>query len=218
MDTSIEMPSGLSWRHAAIKRTFDVIASFAGLLVTWPLVLFAWLLATWDTGMNGFFVQPRVGRFGKCFMVIKIRTMRPDSSIDTTVTTSEDPRITKIGRLLRIAKIDELPQLINVLLGSMSFVGPRPDVPGFADKLEGGDRVVLSVRPGITGPATLKYRDEEEVLKRQTDPDRYNRDVIFPDKVRINREYIENYRFLNDMVLIWKTIVPKKPELDERPD
>jgi lipopolysaccharide/colanic/teichoic acid biosynthesis glycosyltransferase len=111
-----------------------------------------------------------------------------------------------LGRFWRKTKIDELPQLINVLKGDMSFVGPRPDVPGYADKLEGEDRIVLSVRPGITGPATLKYRDEEALLAGQKDPERYNNEVIWPDKVRINKEYIKSYSFKNDLVYIAKTI------------
>ena len=135
--------------------------------------------------------------------------MREVPSFDTVVTTSHDPRITRLGRILRKTKIDELPQLINVFLGQMSFVGPRPDVPGFADKLVGPDRIILTIRPGITGPATLKYCKEEELLALQTDPEQYNLEVIFPDKVRINREYIEHYRFWNDIKYILQTVFAK---------
>lgn len=191
---------------AVIKRMFDLIFSFIGLIITGPIIAVAWVLATLDTGRNGFFLQSRVGRFGKSFKIIKIRTMRTDSVLNTTVTTSTDRRITRVGRILRKTKIDELPQLINVLIGDMSFVGPRPDVAGFADVLEGDDRVVLSVRPGITGPAALAYRNEEEILSLQEDPELYNREVIFPEKVRINREYIKKYSFLNDIKYIFLTL------------
>lgn len=191
---------------AVIKRMFDLIFSFIGLIITGPIIAVAWVLATLDTGRNGFFLQSRVGRFGKSFKIVKIRTMRTDSVLNTTVTTSTDRRITRVGRILRKTKIDELPQLINVLIGDMSFVGPRPDVAGFADVLEGDDRVVLSVRPGITGPAALAYRNEEEILSLQEDPELYNREVIFPEKVRINREYIRKYSFLNDIKYIFLTL------------
>jgi lipopolysaccharide/colanic/teichoic acid biosynthesis glycosyltransferase len=140
------------------------------------------------------------------FKVIKLRTMRNIASINTTVTSLNDPRITPLGHFLRKTKIDELPQLINVFLGQMSFVGPRPDVPGFADRLMGEDRIILSVRPGITGPATLKYREEEELLAGQDNPEKYNDEIIFPDKVRLNREYVANYSFWKDIQYIYQTI------------
>ena len=133
--------------------------------------------------------------------------MRPSRVLDTTVTRSGDPRITPLGRLLRKAKIDELPQLWNVLWGDMSFVGPRPDVPGFADSLVGEERQLLSIRPGITGPATLKYRNEEELLAAAEDPEVYNREVIWPDKVSINLEYIRDWRLSKDLQYIWKTVM-----------
>lgn len=197
----------LSPRQKIVKRIFDIIFSFIGLVLLGWLILLAFIAATVDTGKNGFFTQVRVGKDGKLFKVIKIRTMRDISGLDSTVTAANDPRITKIGAFFRKTKIDELPQLINVLLGHMSFVGPRPDVPGYADQLPEEDRkVILSVRPGITGPATIKYRAEEEMLAAVDDPETYNREVIFPDKVRINREYIENYSFINDLRYIWATV------------
>ncbi len=165
------------------------------------------MIAAWSTKQGGFFKQARVGRGGKLFQVIKLRTMKNIPGIDTTVTTKKDPRITKGGTFLRRFKIDELPQLRNVLKGEMSFVGPRPDVPGFADKLVGEDRMILSLRPGITGPATIKYKNEEEILAGQQDPDAFNRDVIWPDKVKINREYIENYSFFRDIYYIFRTFL-----------
>lgn len=190
-----------------MKRAFDVVFSFLGLLATGWLILLAWVLATIDTRSNGFFIQERVGRHGVLFKVIKIRTMRPSATLDTTVTTASDPRITPMGRFWRRTKIDELPQLINVLVGHMSFVGPRPDVPGYADALEGEARALLSVRPGITGPASLKYRNEQEILAAQDDPERYNREVIWPDKVRLNLEYIRDWSLLGDIRHIYKTLV-----------
>ena len=200
--------TGLNSRQAAIKRIFDFIFSLSGLILTSWIIVPAYILATLDTGNNGFFVQKRVGYKGKLFALIKLRTMRNDNPISTSVTTKEDSRITRLGRFWRKTKIDELPQLINILLGDMSFVGPRPDVPGFADKLQGDDRIVLNVRPGITGPATLKYKNEEEILARQENPEKYNAEVIFPDKVRLNKEYIKNYSFIQDLKYIWQTIFP----------
>jgi lipopolysaccharide/colanic/teichoic acid biosynthesis glycosyltransferase len=201
-----EVAVGLPRVESALKRIFDFTLAFLGLLLSWWLIALAWFLATVDTRQNGFFTQERVGRFGKRFRVVKIRTMRTLSGFDTSVTTAADPRVTRLGSFFRRTKIDELPQLINVLVGQMSFVGPRPDVPGFADSLRGKDRVVLTLRPGITGPATLIYRDEEALLARQKDPERFNREVIFPDKVRINVNYIECYRFRHDLKYIWQTV------------
>lgn len=204
MVTSNQSP--LSLGNAFIKRSFDIGLSLLGLLATGWIIITAWALSTLETRRSGFFTQLRVGRNGRLFKVIKIRTMCDRIGVDTTVTTSGDPRITPLGRFFRKTKIDELPQLINVLLGQMSFVGPRPDVPGFADCLDGDDNIILFIRPGITGPATLKYRDEEQLLACQENPDAYNRDVLFPDKVRVNKAYIKNYSFRQDLYYIWKTI------------
>lgn len=189
----------------ALKRSFDIGASFIGLLVFWPLITVTWYLARRDTGSTGFFRQERIGRGGKVFKVIKLRTMLPVEG--TTVTQVGDARITKLGAKLRLYKLDELPQLWNVLIGDMSFVGPRPDVPGFMDKLTGSDRRILKLRPGITGPATLKYRDEEELLAKVDNPEHYNVDVIWPDKVRINLEYLDNWSFAKDLTYIVKTVL-----------
>ena len=205
--TTTNHPQGLSISSAMQKRVFDLFFSLLGLLFLWWLILFAALLAWLDTGKNGFFTQVRVGQFGKIFKVIKIRTMKSSTDINTTVTTSNDSRITNLGRFFRKTKIDELPQLINVLLGQMSFVGPRPDVPGFADLLLSDDKVILSIKPGITGPATLAYRNEEEILASVDDPEKYNREVIFPDKVRINLEYINNFSLMGDVKYIVVTIL-----------
>ena len=205
---------GLTPVQAFLKRAFDVIGAAAGLLLTGPIILFAFIAASVDTRANGFFTQQRVGRKGRIIRIVKIRTMRNIEGVETTVTTDSDPRITSLGRFFRQTKIDELPQLVNVLIGQMSFVGPRPDVPGFADQLKDDDRIILTVRPGITGPATLKYRNEETLLSRQNDPERYNREVIFPDKLRLNRSYVENYSFYKDMIYILQTILPNKNAID----
>ena len=188
------------------KRRLDVTLATIGLLLSWWIIALAWLAATLDTGRNGFFTQRRIGLGGKVFTLIKIRTMQDTPGIHTTVTRSNDPRITRVGRLLRRSKIDELPQLWNVLVGDMSFVGPRPDVTGFADSLEGEQRLLLRIRPGITGPATLKYRDEEELLEKTKDPEAYNRQVIWPDKVRINLQYVRQWSLTEDLKYIWYTV------------
>jgi len=190
----------------ACKRGFDVCLSLLGLFATFWILVPACLLASIDTRSNGLFVQKRVGYKGKLFPLIKLRTMRSGLEHQTSVTTSHDPRITALGRFWRKSKIDELPQLINVLLGHMSFVGPRPDVPGFADTLTGADRIILLVRPGITGPATLQYKHEEDILAAQKDPEGYNREVIWPAKVELNKDYIRNYSFRKDLLYIWRTL------------
>ena len=188
------------------KRAFDVTLSLVGLIFTSPIILIAWIIASIETKSNGMFIQKRVGKEGKLFSVYKIKTMKKVEGVDTSITSANDVRITKSGRFFRNYKIDELPQLWNVLIGDMSFVGPRPDVPGYADKLEGDDRIVLSIRPGITGPATLKYKNEEEILAKQNDPKWYNDNVIWPDKVMINKEYIKNWSLKTDIECIIKTV------------
>ncbi len=188
------------------KRVFDIVLSFIGILLAWWIILIAWLIASFETKSNGMFMQRRIGKEGKPFTVLKIKTMNIVKGIDTTVTSSNDVRITKSGAFFRKTKIDELPQLFNVLFGTMSFVGPRPDVPGFADMLEGEDRVILEVLPGITGPASLKYKDEEEILSLQKDAQKYNREVIWVDKVKINRQYVQNWSLKKDIEYIIKTV------------
>lgn len=202
-------PRGLSRRQRTIKRCFDLIVASLMLAVTWPIILLAVVAATVDTRAPGLFRQTRVGRYGRTFSVYKVRTMRPTAQTGTTVTVRGDVRITHLGAGLRRTKIDELPQLINVLRGEMSMVGPRPDVPGFADLLEGEDRIILSVRPGLTSPAALAYRDEEELLCGVDDPEAYNRQVIWPDKVRVNRDYLDRYRLGTDFQIIIATALPR---------
>ena len=167
----------------------------------------AWIVASFETKSNGLFVQTRIGRHAKPFNIFKIKTMYHVQHTDTHVTTSKDTRITKSGAFFRKMKIDELPQLWNVLIGNMSFVGPRPDVPGFADKLKGKERKILELRPGITGPASLKYRNEEAILSQAKDPERYNREIIWPDKVKINRAYMDHWSLSRDIIYIIKTII-----------
>lgn len=193
--------------QSMIKRAFDILGATFGLLLLWPLILLACYFANRDTGEGGLFFQERIGRYGRRFRIVKIRTMRTEAG--TTVTTLNDTRITELGMKLRRWKIDELPQLWNILVGDMSFVGPRPDVPGFSDRLEGSERLLLQIRPGVTGPATLKYRTEEMILASVDDPNTYNRYVIWPDKVRINLEYIENWSFFGDLSLIWQTLIKR---------
>jgi lipopolysaccharide/colanic/teichoic acid biosynthesis glycosyltransferase len=189
------------------KRVFDIVLSIIGIILTCWLMLLAWIIASFETRSNGLFMQKRIGKEAKPFSVFKIKTMREMEGIGSTVTRSGDIRITKSGALFRKTKIDELPQLFNVLLGSMSFVGPRPDVSGFADKLEGEDTVILKLYPGITGPASLKYKDEETLLATQANPEKYNREVIWPDKVKINKKYIKEWSLKKDIIYIIKTIL-----------
>lgn len=192
--------------NVILKRMFDVFFAFIGLVFMGWLIFLSAIIATLDTGLSGFFMQTRVGQHARLFKVYKLRSMKNIVGFTTTISTDRDPRITNIGRFWRKTKIDELPQLINVLLGQMSFVGPRPDVPGFADTLEGDDRVVLLIKPGITGPASIHFKNEEEVLANQEDPEKYNREVIWPKKVAINKEYIKNYSFIADIKYIFLTI------------
>jgi lipopolysaccharide/colanic/teichoic acid biosynthesis glycosyltransferase len=156
-----------------------------------------------------FFRQKRIGKDGRLFTIIKFRTM-VNTDDPNTITTSNDSRITKPGAFLRKWKLDELPELINVLRGEMSFVGPRPDVPGYADLLKGDERRILSMRPGITGPASLKYYNEEEILAGVENPKEYNNLVLFPDKVRINLKYLERHSLFEDLKIIIYTILRKK--------
>jgi lipopolysaccharide/colanic/teichoic acid biosynthesis glycosyltransferase len=194
-----------------IKRIFDFIISVFGIIFFLPLLLVVALIVKGTSKGSVFFKQERVGLDGHVFNLLKFRTMVINADkLGNCVTVKDDPRITTVGRFLRRLKLDELPQLINVLKGDMTFVGPRPDVPGYADKLQGEDRIILNVRPGITGPATLKYRNEEEMLVKQENPDKYNAEVIYPDKVRLNRMYAQNNSFFKDMKYILMTIFGRK--------
>lgn len=188
------------------KWIFDRVAALLGLLLLWP-VLLAIAAAVRICMPDGpvLFRQRRVGQYGRLFTLVKFRTMRMHDD-RSTVSVAGDSRITPLGATLRRYKLDELPELWNVLKGEMSFVGPRPDVEGYADRLQGDDRVILTLKPGITGPATLKYRNEEALLAAQPDPQRYNDEVIYPDKVRINRAYARRHTFFGDLKIILQTL------------
>lgn len=187
------------------KRFFDFILAL--LLVPVCILPMGVLLfiATIDVGHFGWFQQLRVGQDGQLFYMYKIRTLRPGPHPLGAL----DQHASSYGRFLRRSKLDELPQLFNVLLGHMSFVGPRPDVQGFADALTGEDRIILYVKPGVTGPATLKYKNEEEILAMQSDPETYNRTIIWPDKVEINKKYVQNWSFSLDLNYILQSILNK---------
>jgi lipopolysaccharide/colanic/teichoic acid biosynthesis glycosyltransferase len=158
-----------------------------------------------DTKKRGVFSQKRVGQHARLFTIYKLRTLKEEEHQLGFL----DHSATPIGNYLRRIKLDELPQLYNVLIGDMSFVGPRPDLVSFADELVGEDRIILKVKPGITGPATLKYKNEELLLERQKDPEHYNRTIIWVDKVKINKKYVENYSFYLDLVFILKSFLNK---------
>ena len=193
----------------ALKFIFDRVAALLGLLlIWWLLIVVAILIKVKMPGGPALFRQTRIGRHGKPFTIYKFRTMTVGHG-GSSVSVAGESRITPLGAVLRRYKIDELPELWNVLIGDMSFVGPRPDVPGYADRLQGDDREMLELRPGITGPASLKYRNEEELLAAVENPQEYNDTVIYPDKVRINRYYLHNYSFVSDIKMILCTVLGK---------
>ena len=218
-----------------LKIVFDKVVSLVGLIVLSPILLIVALLIKWKMPGPILFCQQRVGRYGRIFTVYKFRTMtvKAEASVAsrnseaTSIASQEQSRITPLGEKLRRYKLDELPELWNVLKGDMSFVGPRPDVPGYADQLQGEDREVLLLRPGITGPASLKYRDEEDILEAVdealqkgrselpmgiTTVQEYNDNVIYPDKVRLNRYYLHHYSFIKDIQMIVCTVLGKRME------
>lgn len=190
-----------------LKWLFDRIVAFVGLLFLWWLILVvAFLVRIKMPGGPVFFLQKRVGKDGRFFTMVKFRTMTVNHG-GSSISIAGENRITPLGAMLRKYKLDELPELWNVLCGDMSFVGPRPDVPGYADKLQGAEREVLKLRPGITGPATLKYRNEEELLAEVDNPQQYNDEVIYPDKVRLNLFYLHHYSFVMDIKMIVATVL-----------
>lgn len=193
-----------------LKNLFDRIVSLVGIIGLSPILLVcAVIIKIKMPGGPVLFKQKRVGQHGKLFTMYKFRSMTISHS-GSSISVKGESRITPLGAKLRKYKLDELPELWNVLIGDMSFVGPRPDVPGYADKLVGRDRETLKLKPGITGPASLKYRNEEELLALQDDPQRYNDKVIFPDKVRINLEYLQTWSFWKDIKIIIYTVLGKK--------
>ena len=177
------------------KRVFDLVFSFLGIMIVFvPLLLF-FILSSLDTISTGIFFQFRIGQYGQPFTIYKLKTVNPKTR-----------KISKIGRFLRKSKLDELPQLWNVITGDMSFVGPRPDIEGYADVLQGDDRIILTVKPGITGLASLYYRGEEQLLSLQSNPLHYNDTVIWPTKVSINKWYVENRTMLMDIQILFYTL------------
>ena len=192
-----------------LKVFFDRGVSLFGLFFLFPVLLLVGILIRIKMPDGPvIFTQKRVGQHGRLFTMYKFRSMMINHS-GSSISVQGESRITPLGAKLRKYKLDELPELWNVLIGEMSFVGPRPDVPGYADKLEGENRRVLLLKPGITGPASLKYRNEEELLAQQEDPQKYNDEVLFPDKVRINIEYLDHWSFWNDIKIIIYTIFGK---------
>ncbi len=188
-----------------VKRYFDFVLALVLFVFLSPILIFLVFISTIDTKQWGVFSQLRVGQEGKLFRIFKLRTLKNEKHYLGYL----DKSATTIGKYLRRSKLDELPQLYNVLIGDMSFVGPRPDLQGFADELKGDDRIILRVKPGVTGPATLKYKDEERVLERQKDPEHYNRTIIWVDKVKINKKYVQNYSFYLDLAFILKSTLNK---------
>ena len=193
-----------------LKYIFDRVVSLIGLLFLSPLLIVVAVLIRFKMP-NGpiLFKQQRVGRNGKLFTLYKFRMMEVCHS-GSSISVAGESRITPLGAKLRKMKIDELPELWNVLIGDMSFVGPRPDVPGYADLLKNGDERILKLRPGITGPASMKYRDEEEILAKVANPKEYNDKVIYPDKTRLNLHYLEHYSFIDDIKMIVCTVLGKR--------
>ena len=207
IDVNIEKPAS-----KFAKENVDYIVATVMFIVFLPVLIGVSVAILISDGKPIFFSQMRVGKNGKLFRLYKFRSMKNIKS-NTTVAAAETDRISSLGKFLRRSKIDELPELFNIIRGDMSFVGPRPDVPGYADALIGDDREILKLRPGLTGPASLKYYDEEDILALQDDPQKYNDEVIFPDKVRINLLYMKNWSFWMDMKLILDTALRRK--LDE---
>jgi lipopolysaccharide/colanic/teichoic acid biosynthesis glycosyltransferase len=177
------------------KRLFDLFFATLGLLLVFPLLIVLCAIAAIDTQQTGFFFQQRIGQYGIPFTIYKIRTFGRSS---------EKP-ISKIGAFLRNSKLDELPQLWNIIIGNMSFVGPRPDVAGYYDLLDGENRKILELKPGLTSLASIKYANEEQLLIKQENPLAYNDKVIFPDKVKMNLQYYYNNSIYSDLVIIYKT-------------
>lgn len=178
------------------KQVFDFVLAAILILFLMPVLIILFVIASLDTASNGIFFQTRIGQYGKPFTIFKIKTIH-----------EQKRTCSKIGRTLRRFKLDEFPQLFNILKGDMSFVGPRPDIEGYYDKLVGADRKVLELKPGLTCEASIKYRDEEYLLKNQEDPLAYNDEVLFPNKVKMNLDYFENMSFKNDTKILFKTLI-----------
>ncbi|MBE0675808.1 MAG: sugar transferase [Bacteroidales bacterium] len=191
-----------------LKRAFDIMTSFIGLIILSPVLLFVFLIIKVFMGGTVFFIQERTGKYGKPFKIIKFRTMRPNHG-GNTLTIQGESRITPLGSIIRKYKLDELPELLNVLKGDMSLVGPRPDMPEYMERLVGEEREILEIRPGITCPASIKYSNEESLLANADDSQKYYELFIWPDKVKLNLEYCRNRSFFGDIILILKTLFGK---------
>ena len=189
------------------KRIFDLIFSIIGLIIFGWIIIILGVICSIDTRKSGFFFQKRIGLKGKSFQIIKLRTMTSRYEINYHITTKNDPRVTKLGRFLRKYKLDEFPQLFNILKGEMSFVGPRPDLESFVFLIPLKEReIILSVKPGITSLATLKFRDEESILSKEKNPIDFNNEILIPEKTKLNIEYIKKQSIMNDISIIFKTI------------
>lgn len=179
------------------KRIFDFLLALLLILALSGLIAIFWVLTAIDTKSSGMFVQDRIGQHGKIYKIFKFRSIGKSHG---------NRHISAYGKFIRKTKIDELPQLLNVLVGDMSMVGPRPDIPGYYDKLEGENRKILALKPGLTSEAALKYANEEAILLSQQNPLKFNDEVIFPDKVRMNLHYYHNRTFTGDLKLLWQTV------------
>ena len=178
-----------------IKRLFDFFFAFIAIFFFGIFIFFFWILASIDTKSNGLFIQKRIGQFGKEFYIFKLKSIQNNSAT-----------ISKFGKFIRKNKVDELPQFLNILIGNMSFVGPRPDIAGYYDKLEGENRKILNLKPGLTSMSSIKYANEDEILSKQENSLKFNDEIIFPDKVAMNLEYYKNQSILLDLKIIIKTI------------
>ena len=185
---------------------FDYFFAVVGLFLCLPLLLIICILIKLTSKGPVFYTQERIGRNGSVFTIIKFRSMTTEHGNNNTITIDGDSRITSLGRFLRKYKLDELPELLNILKGEMSFVGPRPDLPGYADKLKGDRRKILELKPGITSRASLKYANEEKILAKQDNPISYNNEVIYPDKIKMNLDYYYNHNLWIDIKIIFATI------------
>lgn len=176
-----------------VKRILDIIFSILLIIILIVPLFFLVIIASVDTKLSGIFYQERIGQYARTFTIYKIRTL------------NKEGKSSKFGQFLRQSKVDEFMQIFNVLKGDMSFVGPRPDIKGFADELVGEDRIILTVKPGITGPASIEFKSEEELLKSHPNPEEYNREYIWKEKVKINKAYVNNYSLIKDMTYIFRT-------------
>lgn len=187
----------LSKKQKRIKRFTDIILSFIGIIIFIIPIFILFLISTLVNKEFGIFFQQRVGENGSIFKIFKIKSMK----------LGKQPEILSFGAFIRKTKLDELPQVFNVFLGQMSVVGPRPDIVGYADALKENDKVILAVKPGLTSLATLKFVNEEELLSKQENPFQYNDEVLWPQKVALNKQYVTNWSLLNDFKIIFKTIL-----------